>query len=58
MTLDMAEKFAKQGKSSSELSDLLNYITRPEVDIKEIIEIYDAWADQYEQVRLIFYINS
>ena len=54
MTLDMAEKFAKQGKSSSEISHLLNYVTRPDADIKEIVEIYDAWADHYNEVRLIF----
>ena len=50
----MAEKFAKQGKSSSEVTDLLNYVTRPETDIKEIVEIYDVWADQYEEVRSSF----
>ena len=49
----MEEKFAKQGKSLPELYDLVHYITRPVIDIKEVIEMYDVWAEQYDKVRLV-----
>ena len=49
----MAEKFSKQEKTSYEVHDLLNYITRPGIDTKEVKDIYEVWADQYDKVRLI-----
>ena len=46
----MAEKFKKLSKSKAEVLDVLGDITREGIQQEEVKDIYEKWAESYDQV--------
>ena len=48
----MTEKYVKMGKNTNEVDEVVDYLANENLHRAEVRQIYDNWADTYDEVSV------